>query len=44
MGNEDNQVNDAIAGSEEAFHQLVRLHGAHVRQGRGPPRTVKGFS
>ena len=31
MGNEENLVADALAGSEEAFHQLVRLHQAHVR-------------
>ena len=31
MGDEATLVNDAIAGSEEAFHQLVRLHQAHVR-------------
>jgi RNA polymerase sigma-70 factor, ECF subfamily len=31
MGDEATLVKDAIAGSEEAFHQLVRLHQAHVR-------------
>jgi len=31
MGDEATLVNNAIAGSEEAFHQLVRLHQAHVR-------------
>ena len=31
MGDEATLVTNAIAGSEEAFHQLVRLHQAHVR-------------
>jgi RNA polymerase sigma-70 factor (ECF subfamily) len=31
MGDEEKLVRDVLAGSEEAFHQLVRLHQAHVR-------------
>jgi RNA polymerase sigma-70 factor (ECF subfamily) len=31
MGDEATLVKDALAGSEEAFHQLLRLHQAHVR-------------
>lgn len=31
MSGEEDLVKDARAGSEEAFHQLVRLHQAHVR-------------
>ena len=31
MGDETKLVKDALAGSEEAFHQLLRLHQAHVR-------------
>jgi RNA polymerase sigma factor (sigma-70 family) len=31
MGDEEKIVKEALAGSEEAFHELVRLHQAHVR-------------